>query len=174
MSTSSEEVVVNIVSKENSNQYEIRSYQKPSSEPRFGVTLASQTQNDIGLIPLKRDEIVNITSRAQDYLNQSENQAQQLQLNRLLDNLIVLVKRQIDLPKIEVHLAQDNSSIALSWKVGKTAVFGANISVNTDDSSWFLIQGGVRGYQSDGYLNDPDFDIQLPSIFSLLMSFRNK
>jgi hypothetical protein len=134
------------------------------------VSVANETRTDVSL---KREDVLSMALRAQEYLSQSQNQGQLIQLNQLLDKLADLLKGYTNLSKIRVNLSQDNSSIAVSWRVG-TATFGANITSDTSDSSWFLIQGGIRGYKADGYLDDPSFDIQLPSLFDLLMKFRDK
>ncbi len=169
MSSSNDEVLIGVILRDN-NSFTVKSSKTPPSEPKIRISLANETRTDVSL---KKENIINIAFRAQEYLQQSQSQNQLIQLDQLLDKLVDLVKGYTDLPKIRVHLSQDDSSIALSWKMG-TATFGASIKLDTSDSSWFLIQGGVRGYHADGYLDDPNFDLQLPSLFSLLMKFRNK
>jgi hypothetical protein len=117
----------------------------------------------------KEYDVIGYTIKAKKYIkkNSDEDQVKQLQklLNDLINNLIGY--ENVNLPLIRISLSEDKS-IALSWHIGN-AYFGAAIQKDISKSSWFLIQGGTRGYKADGYLDDPNFKKQLPSIFNLLI-----
>lgn len=108
-----------------------------------------------------------------EYLEKDENQSQSRQLNMLLDLIKkVVIGYDPDFPKIRISLASDES-VSLSWRVG-VAYFGVSLFEDTNESSWSLIQQGPRGYEADGYLNDPDLYIHLSVIFELLNKHHNR
>lgn len=120
-------------------------------------------------------DIFVVTPAAENYLDNESNQSQLKQLNTLRKLMLSVVSGyDPDLPKARISLAEDNS-ITLSWRFGK-AYFGASIFDDESESIWTLISGGgnMRGYASDGYLNDPEFEIQLPTMFDLLRKYQNR
>jgi len=114
-------------------------------------------------------DIFNIDAYLLDYLKRNENKNIVKQY-KMFTNLLneTIIGYDPNLPKIRVYLSS-NESIVFSWRIGKT-YFGVSIFEDENDSCWTLIQKGPRGYESDGYLNDPNLKKQLPVILNLVKS----
>ncbi len=163
-------------------KYQIRPQESTSSESKayvgfptgtyipdsnIATLIATNESNDTSRL-IK--DISNITDKAVEYLRIKQNSPQVNQLMNLMNMLLKELKGyDLPLPKMLISLAEDNS-LALSWSVG-TAYFGVTVFQDIRQSSWFLIQGGTRGYKADGYLEDPDFKTQLPTQISLLIKY---
>ena len=167
-----------IVNRNNSNsaQGEEVYISYPSSTFPNGINLPNkQISNKTSDVTQSREYISSITQKAREFLNKYQNKDQTKQGNKLLEEIdnLLMGYDDLGLPKIGVSLA-DDGSIALNWRIG-SAFFGAAIRPNTTESSWFLIQGDVeKGYKADGYLDDLDYETQLPSLFGLLIKTQIK
>ncbi len=120
--------------------------------------------------PQKIDDIIEYTENAKEFLGRAENKSQEGQLKNILAILNeILFGYDLNLPKIRIKLAEDNS-IILIWRL-ETAYFGISIFENVADSSWSLIetQSGVRGYEADGYVNDARIKSHLKNAINFLI-----
>jgi hypothetical protein len=143
----------------------------PSGTYSDGFNVPRTTTNESVDMPKSQDEIIEITDIAKGYLEKGENTGQARQLNDLLDILTkALSGYDIDLPKLRISLADDNS-ISLVWRIG-TAYFGVSIFADENDSSWSLIESGTRGFASDGYLNDAKVNERIQDAVNFLVSHK--
>lgn len=135
-----------------------------------GINLIYASDNSISLVEAKNTSL-DFSNKAKLYLKNFKNKKQAKQA---IDFLIAIEKslssyEGIDFSGIRMAIVPD-SSISISWRV-KTALFGAAIRPDANESSWFLIQGDVeKGYKADGYLSELDYEIQLPTLLQLLIN----
>ena len=152
----------------NSSNDEIEFFGLPTGTFSAGADVTLKANDSLVLTQAKRG-VSALNQRARDYLKNYRNKEQAKQVIKLLRAIEDLLKGydDLNLPEIRISSAQDGS-IALNWRVG-TAFFGAAIRPNITESSWFLIQGDVeKGYKADGYLDELDYETQLPSMIQLL------
>jgi len=150
--------------------YDLTQREDSTTEVKVAIKQTSQSIDD----PDEYD-IFNITPAAQEHLDKEENQSQKRQLDALLDMIKnAVIGYSPNLPGIRISLSGDDS-ITLVWRTGP-AYFGVSIFNDENDSAWTLItgRGDARGYNSDGYLNDPDFKFQLPILFELFRRYQDR
>ncbi|MFN8404122.1 MAG: hypothetical protein U0V48_11285 [Anaerolineales bacterium] len=141
----------------------------PTGTFSSGVDLSFLDGSTLLLVQTKRG-IPNLTQKAKEYLKGKINKKQLKQALELLEAIENLVKGydDLDLSGISMSIAEDGS-LAISWRV-ETALFGTAIRPKITESSWFLVQGDVeKGYKADGYLDELDYETQLPYLVQMLI-----
>lgn len=157
-----------LINSPTSSNDEVEFSSPPSGTYSAGVDLNLDTSTLL-LLQTKRG-ISDLTQKAKEYLKNNKNKKQVKQAVELLQAIENLVKGDddLDFSGISLSIAEDGS-IAISWRV-ITALFGAAIRPKTTESSWFLVQGDVeKGYKADGYLDELDYETQLPYLIQTLI-----
>lgn len=161
------------VKNSDSSEYQISFY---NASGTFSAGADFTLNSDQPLLVIHaRSQTPNITEKVRAFLRRRRNKVQVQQATKLLDAIEKYLQgiQDLDLPEIKISASQDKAFI-LQWRVG-SAYFGAAIRPNTSESSWFLIQGDAeKGYRADGYLDELDYETQLPSALDLLIKTQIK